>query len=71
MVFTPVLSRNWDDADSFTIDGYTRAGGYQALAKALLMDPDALIQLVKDSGAARPRRRRLPDWPEVGLHPAG
>jgi NADH-quinone oxidoreductase subunit F len=50
VVFTPVLSRHWDDADSFTLDGYTRRGGYQALPKALGMEPDALIALVKDSG---------------------
>ena len=27
---TPVLSANWDDKDSFTIEGYKRAGGYQS-----------------------------------------
>ena len=50
MVFTPVLSRNWDDTDSFTIASYARHGGYTALPKALAMEPDALITLVKDSG---------------------
>ena len=47
MVFTPVLSANWDRPDAFTLDGY---GGYPALDKALTMEPDALISLVKDSG---------------------
>ncbi len=47
---TPVLSSAWDQKDSFTIDGYKRNGGYKAVAKALDMDPDAIIQLVKDSG---------------------
>ena len=46
----PVLSAHWDEADSFTIEGYRRHGGYDAAKKALSMDPDALIQLVKDSG---------------------
>ena len=46
----PVLSAHWDEKDSFTIDAYKRNGGYQAAAKALAMDPDAVIQLVKDSG---------------------
>ena len=46
----PVLSAHWDEADSFTIDAYRRHGGYDAAKKALAMDPDALIQLVKDSG---------------------
>ncbi len=46
----PVLSAYWDEQDSFTIDGYKRHGGYDAAKKALAMDPDAVIQLVKDSG---------------------
>ena len=46
----PVLSANWDEKDSFTIDGYQRHGGYEAAKKALAMDADAVIQLVKDSG---------------------
>ena len=46
----PVLSAHWDEKDSFTIDGYRRHGGYDAAKKALAMDADAVIQLVKDSG---------------------
>ena len=46
----PVLSAHWDEADSFTIDGYRRHGGYKAVEKALNMDADAVIQLIKDSG---------------------
>ena len=46
----PVLSAHWDDKDSFTIEGYKRHGGYDAAKKALGMDADAVIQLVKDSG---------------------
>ncbi len=38
----PVLSAHWDEKDSFTIDAYTRHGGYKASAKALAMDPDAV-----------------------------
>ncbi len=47
---SPVLSAHWDEADSFTIDAYRRNGGYKAAKAALDMDPDAVIQLVKDSG---------------------
>ena len=46
----PVLSAHWDEQDSFTIDGYKRHGGYEAAKKALGMDADAVIQLIKDSG---------------------
>ena len=47
---TPVLSAYWDEADSFTITGYKRNGGYTAVAKALAMPADDVIQLIKDSG---------------------
>jgi NADH-quinone oxidoreductase subunit F len=46
----PVLSAHWDEKDSFTIDAYKRHDGYKAAAKALSMDADAVIQLIKDSG---------------------
>lgn len=49
-VLTPVLTARWDDPDSFTIDGYRRAGGYRALAAALKMPPDDIIDTVKKSG---------------------
>ncbi len=47
---TPVLSRNWDRADSFTLAAYRDGGGYEALRKALTMQPDAIVDLVKASG---------------------
>ncbi|HEV2346801.1 MAG TPA: NADH-quinone oxidoreductase subunit NuoF [Actinocrinis sp.] len=47
---TPVLSRAWDDARSYTLEGYRRHDGYQAVHKALAMSPDDVIKLVKDSG---------------------
>jgi len=47
---TPELSAHWDEPDSFTLAGYRRTGGYQALPKALAMSPDQVIQLLKDSG---------------------
>ncbi|NED58011.1 NADH-quinone oxidoreductase subunit F, partial [Micromonospora aurantiaca] len=47
---TPVLTGNWDQADSFTRAGYERTGGYKALRKALSKEPDAIVQAVKDSG---------------------
>jgi NADH-quinone oxidoreductase subunit F len=47
---TPVLSANWDDPECFTLASYRRAGGYQALAKALGTPPDDIIAQVKASG---------------------
>ena len=71
MQLTPVLSAHWDEPDSFTIAGYERHEGYQALRSCLTRHPDELIQLVKDSGLRGRGGRRLPDRHEVGLHPAG
>ncbi|WP_034267619.1 NADH-quinone oxidoreductase subunit NuoF [Actinospica robiniae] len=47
----PVLSRAWDEHDSYTLEGYRRHQGYTALRKALTeMTPDEVITEVKDSG---------------------
>jgi NADH-quinone oxidoreductase subunit F len=48
-LLTPELTAHWDEADSFTLAAYERDGGYQALPKALAMDPDQVIQTMKDS----------------------
>ena len=48
-ILTPELSAHWDEPDCFTLAGYRRAGGYQALPKALAMSPDQVIQTLKDS----------------------
>ncbi len=48
--FEPVLTRNAGNPDVLTIDGYRKSGGYQGLAKALAMEPDAVIDEVKRSG---------------------
>jgi NADH-quinone oxidoreductase subunit F len=50
MSLTPVITEFWDDPALFTLDGYRSHGGYQALSKALAMEPDAVIDIVKDSG---------------------
>jgi len=49
-MLTPVLTANWDQADSFTLAGYKRTGGYAALPKALAMAPDDVIATVKAAG---------------------
>ena len=50
MALTPVLTRYWDHPQSWTLDTYHAHDGYCALQKALVMDPDEVIQTVKDSG---------------------
>ncbi|MEE6140248.1 NADH-quinone oxidoreductase subunit NuoF [Mycobacterium sp. 050128] len=50
MALSPVLTRYWDHPTSWTLDVYRKHGGYQALQKALAMNPDEVIQAVKSSG---------------------
>jgi NADH-quinone oxidoreductase subunit F len=47
---TPVLSENWDADKPWTIESYEASGGYDALQAALGMEPDQIIDLVKESG---------------------
>ncbi len=49
-VLTPTLSDNWDQSEAWKIANYVARGGYEAARKAVGMDPDAIIGLVKDSG---------------------
>jgi len=47
---TLVLSKHFGDADARSLDGWKKRGGYQALERALGMDPVAIQNVVKDSG---------------------
>ena len=47
---TPVLSKYFGDAGARTLDGWRQRGGYDALQKALAMDPQDIQTIVKDSG---------------------
>ncbi|QYB03254.1 NADH-quinone oxidoreductase subunit NuoF [Rhodococcus sp. USK10] len=50
MPLTPVLSRYWDEPESWTLDTYRRHDGYEGLQKALRMDPDEVISTIKEAG---------------------
>jgi NADH-quinone oxidoreductase subunit F len=47
--YETTLSRRWFIADGYTYAGYLRDGGYEGLRKALAMQPDEVIDLVKKS----------------------
>jgi NADH-quinone oxidoreductase subunit F len=47
---TPILTRFWDDPQSWTLATYEKHNGYKALKKALTIPPADLVQMTKDSG---------------------
>ena len=44
------LTKNFGNPESWTLAAYEKTGGYQMVKKAFAMDPEAIIELVKQSG---------------------
>jgi NADH-quinone oxidoreductase subunit F len=47
---TVLLSKHFGEADARSLKGWKKRGGYEMLAKALAMDPSAVVEEVKASG---------------------
>ncbi|WP_028646591.1 NADH-quinone oxidoreductase subunit NuoF [Nocardiopsis sp. CNT312] len=67
---TPILSEHWDRPDSYTYEGYRATGGYDALRKALAMEPDAIVDAVKQSGLRGRGGAGFPTGMKWGFLPA-
>jgi NADH-quinone oxidoreductase subunit F len=70
-ILIPELSAHWDEPDSFTLAGYKRDGGYQALPDALAMAPDQVIQTLKDSALRGRGGAGFPTGVKWGFIPQG
>ncbi|MBM7791196.1 NADH-quinone oxidoreductase subunit NuoF [Tenggerimyces flavus] len=71
----PVLTANWGQDRAWTYDAYVDQGGYDGLRAAVALDPDAVIQMVKDSnlrgrgGAGFPTGMKWGFLPPLGDKP--
>jgi len=68
---TPVLTKRWAEPESWTLKTYERTEGYRGLRKALKMEPDAVIAVVKESGLRGRGGAGFPTGMKWGFIPQG
>ena len=70
-ILIPELSAYWDEADSFRLAAYKRTGGYRHCRRPWRMQPDQVIQTLKDSALRGRGGAGFPTGNKWGFIPQG